>query len=119
MSDFVEKKFNTRDGLDLYYRDYSNPNAEGPPILCLSGTTQNSKVYEELALRLMRSHRVLCMDWRGHGASARDPNWRHYTYQVDRDDVLELLSQEKINQVIIIGIELNIVTNPSKLKVIN
>ena len=33
--------------------------------------------------------------------------------------ILVKLISKKINQVIIIGIELNIVTNPSKLKVIN
>lgn len=105
MADFAEKRFTTRDGLSLYYRDFAGPDAK-TPVLCLSGTTGNSKQYLELATRLSKERRVLCMDWRGHGQSDYDPDWEHYSYFVDRDDVLDLLDHEGIDKVIIIGTSL-------------
>lgn len=105
MSDFVEKRFTTRDGLSLYYRDFAGP-AGKTPVLCLSGTTGNSKQYLELATGLRADRRVLCMDWRGHGQSDYDPDWEHYSYFVDRDDVLDLLAHENLDRVVIIGTSL-------------
>ena len=46
------------------------------------------------------------MDWRGHGQSDYDPDWEHYSYSVDRDDVLDLLLHEGLDQVVIIGTSL-------------
>lgn len=43
------------------------------------------------------------MDWRGHGRSDHDPDWRHYTFPELRDDILELLATERIPNVVIIG----------------
>lgn len=105
MPDFTEKRFTARDGLSLYYRDFAGPPGK-TPVLCLSGTTGNSKQYEELATRLRTQRRVLCMDWRGHGQSDYDPDWEHYSYFVDRDDVLDLLAHETLDQVVIIGTSL-------------
>ena len=105
MADFSEKRFKTRDGLSLYYRDFPGPDGN-TPVLCLSGTTGNSKQYLELATRLSTERRVLCMDWRGHGQSDYDPDWEHYSYFVDRDDVLDLLDHENIGKIIIIGTSL-------------
>ncbi len=105
MSDFVEKRFTTRDGLSLYYRDFAGP-SDKTPVLCLSGTTGNSKQYLETATRLSAQRRVLCMDWRGHGQSDYDPDWEHYSYFVDRDDVLDLLAHEGLDKVFIIGTSL-------------
>jgi pimeloyl-ACP methyl ester carboxylesterase len=106
MAAFQEKKLHTRDGLNLYYRDYPNGAAGKTPVLCLSGTTQNCRVYEELAERLGRERRVLCLDWRGHGRSDYDPDWRHYSYFVDRDDVVELLAHERLTKAVIVGTSL-------------
>lgn len=103
---YEEKRFKAQDGLSLYYRDYATAASSQTPVLCLSGTTQNSKVYSELADRLAEDRRVLCMDWRGHGQSEYDADWEHYTYFTDRDDVLDLLGHEKLHRVIIIGTSL-------------
>lgn len=105
MSAHTEKRFTARDGLSLFYRDFAGP-AGKTPVLCLSGTTGNSKQYLETAARLSRARRVLCMDWRGHGRSDYDPDWEHYSYFVDRDDVLDLLDHEKLDNVFIIGTSL-------------
>ena len=105
MPDFVEKRFTARDGLSLYYRDFPGPPGK-TPVLCLSGTTGNSKQYEDMALRLRAQRRVLCMDWRGHGRSDYDPDWEHYSFFVDRDDVLDLLAHEELDRVLIVGTSL-------------
>ncbi|MEQ8246984.1 MAG: alpha/beta hydrolase [Alphaproteobacteria bacterium] len=105
MPDFVEKRFTARDGLSLYYRDFPGPPGK-TPVLCLSGTTGNSKQYEDIALRLRAQRRVLCMDWRGHGRSDYDPDWEHYSFFVDRDDVLDLLAHEELDRVLIVGTSL-------------
>ena len=103
---YEEKRFAARDGLGLYYRDYAFATSGLTPVLCLSGTTQNAKVYTELAQRLAQTRRVLSMDWRGHGQSDYDPDWRHYSYFVDRDDVLDLLDHENLDRVVIVGTSL-------------
>lgn len=59
---FEEKRFRTRDRLNLYYRDHANSKSTKAPVLCLSDTTANSRVYEELAPHLQRKRRVLCLD---------------------------------------------------------
>ncbi len=47
--------------------------------------------------------RVLSMDWRGHGQSDWDPDYRHYGCEADRDDVLEMLGVERLGRAVIIG----------------
>lgn len=103
MTGFVEKQLHTRDGLNLYYRDYASPGSTKTPVICLSGTTQNSRVYEELAPHIARDRRVLCLDWRGHGRSDYSKDWRHYTFVEHRDDLLELLAKEGLAKVILLG----------------
>jgi pimeloyl-ACP methyl ester carboxylesterase len=100
--DFLEAHFTTRDGLKLYYRDYAG--LEGPaPVLCLAGSTSNSKSFDDLAPHIAKTRRVLTMDWRGHGRSDWDPDETHYGFQVDVDDVVELLAHLGIPKVVIIG----------------
>ena len=105
MADYAEKKFRTRDGLNLYYRDYAGP-AGKTPVLCLSGTGGNSKVYDDVAPHIAKTRRVLTMDWRGHGRSDRDPDWQHYNYLVDRDDVIEFLGFLALPKIITVGTSL-------------
>ncbi|MDA0369174.1 MAG: alpha/beta hydrolase [Proteobacteria bacterium] len=105
MTGFGEKTFRTRDGLSLYYRDYNGPVGK-TPILCLSGTGGNSKVYDDLAPHIAQTRRVLTMDWRGHGRSDRDPDWQHYHYNVDRDDVIEFLAFLGVSKIVTVGTSL-------------
>ncbi len=100
---YAEKFFRTRDGLRLYYRDYGDVRSRKVPVLCLPGSSTSLRAFEHVAPRLAEGRRVLAMDWRGHGRSDYDPDYRHYGFETDRDDVLELLAQEKIPQVVIIG----------------
>ena len=105
MTGFEENTFRTRDGINLYYRDY-NGLAGKTPILCLSGTGGNSKVYDDLAPHIAQTRRVLTMDGRGHGRSDRDPDWQHYHYDVDRDDVIEFLASLGVSKIVTVGTSL-------------
>ena len=59
-------------GIRIYYDD----TGEGEPaLLCLPGWCNTHAIFAPLAERLSADHRVLAMDWRGHGdsqASDRD-----------------------------------------------
>jgi pimeloyl-ACP methyl ester carboxylesterase len=99
---YLEAHFTTRDGLSLYYRNYTGP--AGPvPVLCLAGSTSNSRSFDDLAPHVAKTRRVLTMDWRGHGNSDWDPDENHYGFQPDADDVVELLQHLGIPKVVIIG----------------
>lgn len=53
-------------GISIYYDD----RGEGEPtLLCLPGWCVHSATFVPLAERLSAQHRVLVMDWRGHGES--------------------------------------------------
>jgi pimeloyl-ACP methyl ester carboxylesterase len=64
--------FADSDGIRIYYDD----TGEGEPaLLCLPGWCNTRTIFAPLAERLSADHRVLAMDWRGHGnsqASDRD-----------------------------------------------
>ncbi|MCB2100536.1 MAG: alpha/beta hydrolase [Rhodobacterales bacterium] len=100
------RSFRAGDGLSLFYRDFGDPGAPGPAILCLPGLTRNSKDFHGLAHRLGRRHRVLCPDYRGRGRSAYDPDWRRYHPQVYLDDIRHLLAAAGVHRVIVIGTSL-------------
>ena len=54
------------EGIQIYYDD----RGEGEPaLLCLPGFCNDHTIFEPLAERLSADHRVLVMDWRGHGKS--------------------------------------------------
>ena len=101
--EFDERNFTSRDGLKLYYRDYPGPTPSGVTALCLHGLTRNSKDFEELAPRLARSRRVLCLDVRGRGRSERDPQPERYLPTTYAQDVLELLEAAGVARVAVIG----------------
>jgi pimeloyl-ACP methyl ester carboxylesterase len=53
-------------GIQIYYDD----RGEGEPaLLCLPGFCNEHTIFEPLAERMSADHRVLAMDWRGHGDS--------------------------------------------------
>ena len=64
--------FADSDGIRIHYEDMG----EGEPVLlCLPGWCNKQTIFAPLAERLSADHRVLAMDWRGHGdsqASDRD-----------------------------------------------
>lgn len=59
------------DELTLHYEDDGDPGA--PPILVLHGITQSSATWAWLVPHLAADHRVVRLDFRGHGRSGRTP----------------------------------------------
>lgn len=106
MSRFREHRFTSGDGLSLYWRDYGDPLAAAAPALCLTGLTRNSGDFEDLAERLGRSRRVVCLDYRGRGRSDYDPDWRNYDPRVYLQDIRHLLAVAGLARVVVIGTSL-------------
>jgi pimeloyl-ACP methyl ester carboxylesterase len=64
--------FADSDGIRIFYDDTGQGE---PALLCLPGWCNTHTIFEPLAERLSADHRVLALDWRGHGnsqASDRD-----------------------------------------------
>ncbi|MDX8531247.1 alpha/beta hydrolase [Mesorhizobium sp. VK25A] len=95
------------DGLKLHARIYGEANAEGWPVVCLSGLTRNARDFHELALHLSskgeRPRKIIAFDYRGRGQSDHDPDIGHYNVGVEAGDVLAGLSALGIEQAAFIG----------------
>lgn len=90
-SGWTTREWRSRDGLRLSAREWA-PAAgtrERPlPVLCLAGLSRNARDFAPLAARLAKAgHRVIAMDYRGRGASERDPDWQHYSIPTESDDI--------------------------------
>lgn len=100
-----DRYWNSADGLKLHYRDYSGPH-DRPPILCLPGLTRNAADFEPLADHFAGEWRVLAVEFRGRGQSARDPNFANYRPATYVADVLKLLDQLGIADAVFVGTSL-------------
>jgi pimeloyl-ACP methyl ester carboxylesterase len=100
-----ERWWQSSDGLSLFARDY--PAASGParlPVVCLHGLTRNSKDFEDVAPRIaLMGRRVLALDVRGRGRSARDPNPENYVPKTYARDVLALMDKLGISRAVFLG----------------
>ena len=91
------KYFQTTDGTRIAYRDTGS----GQPLLCLAGLTRNSSDFDYLAPHLP-DVRMICMDYRGRGAS----DWtgaESYTVPQEGQDALALLDHLGLAQVPVLG----------------
>ncbi len=102
---FAERFFASRDGLQLYFRDYSG-DASKVPVLCLHGLTRNSRDFAALAEHIAPARRVLVPDQRGRGRSQYDANWMNYHPGTYVSDMWTLLREQSIERVIVIGTSL-------------
>ena len=101
--DFRERRITTQDGLSLYLRDYGDPIAAPPPVLCLGGVSRNSRDFEALAPHLAANRRVVCPDYRGRGRSDYDPDTGNYHPSVYLRDVLDILTALDLHRAVVIG----------------
>jgi pimeloyl-ACP methyl ester carboxylesterase len=108
---YSEHRYESYDGLSLYYRSYG----EGEDVaVCLPGLTRNSKDFDDLARHLARPEaptgqrpwRVLCPDLRGRGQSEHDPKPANYHPGTYVKDVWTLLDGLGIRRVALIGTSL-------------
>lgn len=102
---YVERRWKSRDGLDLFARDYApGPGVARPPVVAVHGLTRNSADFEAVAPLLAQSgRRVLAVDVRGRGLSDRAPDPMTYTPDVYARDVLALMDQAAIDRAVFIG----------------
>jgi pimeloyl-ACP methyl ester carboxylesterase len=98
-----ERTITTGDGLKLFFRDWGDPFAGPPPLLCLPGLTRNSLDFVDLAQRYAPNRRVICPDWRGRGRSDYDPDWRRYHPRVYVEDLRHLLAALGVSRVVAVG----------------
>jgi len=84
-------------GVQLFYRI----TGEGPPLLLLHGGYSDHHAFDGVAPILAKSHRVIAVDSRGHGASGdvQGP----YTYQLLTQDILALMEYLHLPQADIVG----------------
>jgi pimeloyl-ACP methyl ester carboxylesterase len=95
------------DGLALHVRVYGAAPDAAWPVVCLPGLARTAQDFDALA-RLMsrdarRPRRVLALDYRGRGRSARDPDWRNYDIQVEMADVLAVLAALDVGEAAFVG----------------
>ena len=93
------------DGLPLFVRDYApTMPVTGLPVICLHGLTRNSRDFELVAPRIAAlGRRVLALDVRGRGQSARDRDPTHYSPVVYTQDVLTILDRLGISRAVFLG----------------
>ena len=105
VSTFTDISYSSTDGLSLYARDYASHS--GParlPVICIHGLTRNSGDFDELAPWMAgMGRRVLAVDVRGRGLSARDPDPRHYNAATYAGDVIKLTHDLGIERAIFVG----------------
>lgn len=104
--------FTARDGLRLHARHYPASTRSGHgrrrPALCLPGLTRNARDFHDLAVFLTdpanpSARNVYCVDYRGRGRSASDPDWRNYTLQTEINDVLDFMTLAGVHDAAVIG----------------
>ena len=102
---FQERRWQSRDGLKLYARDYpAAGNETRLPVICLHGLTRNSKDFEDVAPVIAGwGRRVIVPDVRGRGESDRDPDPRNYQPKAYARDVIEMMGQLGIGQAVFVG----------------
>ena len=107
MSPYSPIRFTGSDGLALHARDYAPAATLAGmrlPVLCIHGLTRNAADFDEFApIVAATGRRVLAVDVRGRGDSARDPDPDHYNTQVYADDVQRLLQTLGIARAIFVG----------------
>jgi pimeloyl-ACP methyl ester carboxylesterase len=103
--EYAELHWASRDGLNLYARDYrAPPESDRLPVICLHGLTRNSKDFEDIAPQIAAwGRRVIIPDVRGRGQSDRDPNPRNYQLQTYARDALEMMAALGIYRAIFLG----------------
>ena len=102
---FSEFFWTSSDGLKLYGRDYQPTGEARPlPVIAIHGLTRNSADFDSIASQLCaEGYRVLAVDVRGRGTSARASDPMTYVPPVYARDMADLLDQKGIERAIFLG----------------
>ena len=89
--------FRSFDGTSIYYEEFGS----GKPIVLVHGWTGSHSVWERTVHDLAKKFRVVTMDNRGHGDSAK-PN-TNYDFDEFSSDLKELIDQRELNNALLVG----------------
>lgn len=84
------------DGVPIAYDD-QGPRAD-LAVLCLTGWWMDRGYYRPLVERLASRHRVITLDWRGHGDSGRAP--ADFGHQQLADDALAVIEASGVRNIV-------------------
>ena len=87
------------DGAWIYFEDYGKD--KGDPILILHGYLCSSKFFYKNIEALSADHRLVLMDWRGHGSSSKCLH--NLTMDRCAKDVHELIEHLGLEDVTLLG----------------
>jgi pimeloyl-ACP methyl ester carboxylesterase len=94
----VEDRYIERRGMIFHYRDWGG---HGKPMVLLHGLASQSHIFDLVAPRLAQNYRVVALDQRGHGASAKPDSG--YDFKSVMDDLLAFLVAMKFKRAIFVG----------------
>lgn len=83
-------------GVRIAYDD-QGPRADAA-VLCLPGWLLNRGFFAALAERLVAQHRVITLDWRGHGDSSRPPT--DFGHQELAEDAMAVIEASGVRRVV-------------------
>lgn len=81
-------------GVELHLRAWGTPG--DPPLVLLHGGGANARWWDHLAPRWCESHRVIALDFRGHGDSEHPEDRYTGAFQDDLEALLERLGTERV-----------------------
>lgn len=85
-------------GLTFQYRESGDPSA--PPLVALHALGKSAESWDQVAAELKGKYRVLALDQRGHGGSARTDS---YSFELMCDDLLHFANAMNLEQFTLIG----------------
>ena len=97
----LEPIFTVRHGVRLAHVEAGPITAEGPALVLVNGWTGDHGVFTPQIIKFARSHRVVAVDLRGHGAS--DAPEQEYTIAGFADDIAWQCTQLGLQKPVIIG----------------
>lgn len=105
MQGFTDFFWTSPEGLPLHARDYAPQGKDQKlPVVCIHGLTRNARDFEDLAPKIAATgRRVLAVDVRGRGLSARDPNPMNYHPGTYAADMVALLQAAGIEKAVFVG----------------
>lgn len=102
---WVDRHWESADGLTLHYRDYAGDESKAP-VICMHGLTRNARDFAELAERIAPSRRVIVTEMRGRGQSDYAKDSASYNPVQYAADVELLLAEQGIDRFVTIGTSL-------------
>ena len=99
MPEAVQSGLAPVNGIKMYYATYGKPG--GTPVLLIHGGLAHGDVWAAQVADLMKDHRVIVADTRGHGRTNNDGS--DYSYDLLATDYLALLDYLKVDAVDLVG----------------